>query len=319
MTRLDEPLGRRVAQPDDDDGGSTSTARPLPGWITLTAAAGLIAIVAFASRSSLTPTGALPIDLKPMFTAVRVIAYVALAIGTLALPFAFALSRARARRDRAARAALSQRQLEPVPWWVRALGIAVMVGMSAFQIAVVLAFIADLRRTSAGAGGTAGGPGGVLDSSAFGQASDDLTALTIALVIVAALGVLIVVMAIRWRVLDAPTGIDRADHGAAVARAVELSLDALRGEPEPRRAVIAAYAAMERSLSGAGFGRYRHEAPLEYLRRVIAAPTSVGEDVRTITLLFQHAKFSQHAVEESMRSRAIDSLGRIRTAIGAPR
>jgi len=65
-------------------------------------------------------------------------------------------------------------------------------------------------------------------------------------------------------------------------------------------------------------GRHRSEAPLEYLRRVIAAPTGASEDVRTVTLLFQHARFSDHVVEEAMRSRAIDSLGRIRTAIGAP-
>jgi Domain of unknown function (DUF4129) len=315
---VDEPMGRGVAHSDDDDDAGPA-ARPLPGWIALAAAAGLIAIVAFASRSSLTSTGQLPIDLKPIFTAVRVIGYVGLAIGTFALPLAIALSRARARRDRAARDALLQRQLAPAPWWARALGIAVMVAMCAFQLAVVLAFIADLRRSAGGASGSAGRAGGVLDPSALGHATDDLTALTISLVIVGALAVLIVVVAIRWRVLDAPTGVDGSGRRAAVARAVELSLDALRGEPDPRLAVIAAYAAMERSLSGAGFGRHRSEAPLEYLRRVLAAPTSVGDDVRTITLLFQHAKFSHHAVEETMRSRAIEALANIRTAIGGPR
>jgi Domain of unknown function (DUF4129) len=308
-----EDIGRRVALSDDD--GPAAPARPLPGWIALTAAAGLIAIVAFASRSSLGPIGALPIDLKPVFTVFRAIAYAGLALGTLALPFVVAM-RLRARRDRAARDAGSERQLEPIPWWVRAIGIAVMAGMFAFQIAVVIAFIDEVRRHAAtGRAGTGGG-GTVVDPSTFGQASDDLTALTLALAIVLALGALIVVMALRWRVLDAPIDAGLADRGAAVARAVELSLDALRGEPDPRRAVIAAYGAMERSLSGAGFGRERSEAPLEYLRRVIAAPTVAGEDVRTITLLFQHAKFSDHAVDESMRSRAIDALASIRTAIG---
>src|SRR5207248_2203549 len=95
----------------------------------------------------------------------------------------------------------------------------------------------------------------------------------------------------------------------------EVSLDAIRREPDPRRAVISAYAAMERSLSRAGFGRHRSEAPLEYLRRVVVAPTGAGEEVRTITLLFQHARFSDHDVDEPMRSRAIDALARIRAAI----
>lgn len=311
---MDEPLGRDTAHSNDDAG---VTARPLPAWLALSAAAGLIAIVAFASRSSLTDTSALPIDLKPVFTMVRAIAYVGLAIGTLALPFAVVL-RARARRALAARGARRQRQLEPIPWWARAIGLAVLAGVFAFQIAVVLAFIDDLRRHAVGANGGAGGSGGVLDPGAAGAASDDLNALTIALVVVLALGALILIMALRWRVLDAPTGLDGRDRRTAVARAVDLSLDALRGEPDPRQAVIAAYAAMERSLSGAGYGRHRSEAPLEYLRRVIAAPTSVGEEVRTLTLLFQHAKFSQHTVEEAMRSRAIEALARIRGAIGSP-
>jgi hypothetical protein len=311
---MHEQIGRRVGHSDDDDRPAL-TARPLPGWIALSAAAGLIALVAFASRSGVTASGAIPIDFKPAFTALRAIGYVGLALGTVALPLAFALSRARARRDRANRDALLQRQLQPVPWWARAFGIAVMVAMCAFQIAVVLAFIDDLRHSATGAGGRPGAGSGGLDTGSLGQASDDLTALTIALVVVVALAVLIVVVAIRWRVLDAPTDAGSARGRAAVARAVELSLDALRGEPDPRRAVIAAYAAMERSLSGAGFGRHAYEAPLEYLRRVIAGPAPVAEDVRTITLLFQHAKFSQHAVEEAMRSRAIEALARIRAAM----
>lgn len=313
---MDELLPRDAVHASHDD--AETTVRRLPAWLALSAAGGLIAIVAFASRSSLTAAGSLPIDFKPVFTLVRATFYVGLVIGTLALPFAIAMRRARARRDRAARDASSQRQLEPIPWWARAIGFVVMAGIFAFQIAVVLAFIDDLRHQATAAGGGATGPGGVLDPGALGAASDDLTALTLALVIVVALGVLIVVMALRWRVLDAPTGVDGSDRRTAVARAVDLSLDALRGEPDPRRAVIAAYAAMERSLSGAGYGRHRSEAPLEYLHRVIAAPTSVGEEVRTITLLFQHAKFSQHAVEEAMRSRAIEALARIRGAIGSP-
>jgi Domain of unknown function (DUF4129) len=309
---VDEPLRRDKAHSNDDTGVTT---RPLPAWLALSSAAGLIAIVAFASRSSLGAASELPIDLKPVFTVVRAIAYVGLAIGTLALPVAVVL-RARAQRALAARDARSPRQLEPIPWWARAIGLTVLAGVFAFQIAVVLAFVDDLRRHAVGANGGAGGPGGVLDPGGLGAASDDLTALTIALIVVIALGVLILIMALRWRVLDAPTGMGGSDRRTAVARAVDLSLDALRGEPDPRRAVIAAYAAMERSLSGAGYGRDRSEAPLEYLRRVIAAPTSVGEEVRTITLLFQHAKFSHHAVEEAMRSRAIEALARIRGAIG---
>jgi tRNA C32,U32 (ribose-2'-O)-methylase TrmJ len=99
--------------------------------------------------------------------------------------------------------------------------------------------------------------------------------------------------------------------------AVEVSLEAIRREPDPRRAVIAAYAAMERSLAHEGYPREESEAPLEYLRRVLAASTHAVDEVRTLTLLFQHAKFSDHAVDETMRSGAITALERIRTAASA--
>ena len=311
---MQEQERRLVGDLEDEEGGAP--ARSLPGWLVLAAAAALIAIVAFASRSASTPATGLTFDFGPLFTAIRVIGYVGLAIGALAFPMAVALSRARSRRDRARREALMQRELPPVPWWARALGIGVLVAMFGFQIAVILAFIDELRRAAAAGGGGAGSGLNILDTTGIGHAGDDVTALTIALAVVAGLGVVIVLVALRWRLLDAPTGLRALDRRAAVVEAVDLSLDALRREPDPRQAVIAAYVAMERSLSDAGFGRKRSEAPLEYLRRVIAAPTQVGDEVRTITLLFTHAKFSDHAVDESMRSRAIEALGGIRAAIG---
>jgi hypothetical protein len=195
-----------------------------------------------------------------------------------------------------------------------------MVAMLVFQVVVVIAFIAELRRAAAEAAkaGTSGAGGGLLPN-VFGPVGRDLTSLTIALVIVTALAVLTVAVVIRWRVLGRQKSeVASADRHASVLEALEVSLDALRGEPDPRRAVIAAYAAMERSLSSAGFGRRRSEAPLEYLRRVLAAPTRAAEEVRTITLLFQHAKFSHHPVDETMRNGAIDALERIRGAAVRP-
>jgi hypothetical protein len=73
---------------------------------------------------------------------------------------------------------------------------------------------------------------------------------------------------------------------------------------------------MERSLAKAGFGRVHSEAPLEYLRRVLDVSGLADDHLRTITLLFQHARFSEHPVQESMRARAIDALGSLRATIG---
>jgi hypothetical protein len=203
---------------------------------------------------------------------------------------------------------------------VNLLALAVIIPLFALQVVLVITFLAELRRLAEEAAG-AGGSGVLPDlgPNVLGLPGRDLTSLAIALWIVTGLVVVLVALAIRWRLQDARwIEMGDGDRQASTVAAIEVSLEAIRREPDPRRAVIVAYAAMERSLSGAGFGRRRSEAPLEYLRRVLAAPTRTAEEVRTITLLFQHAKFSQHAVDEAMRNGAINALERIRMAAGGP-
>lgn len=99
---------------------------------------------------------------------------------------------------------------------------------------------------------------------------------------------------------------------AAVARAVDLSLDDLRAEPEPRRAVIAAYARLEQVLAAHGLPRRPAEAPFEYLARMLAELEVGAESARRLTDLFERAKFSQHAVGPEMKDEAIGALERVR-------
>src|SRR5262249_40999955 len=56
---------------------------------------------------------------------------------------------------------------------------------------------------------------------------------------------------------------------APLSEAFDESLDDLRSEPDPRKAVIAAYARAERTLERHGLPRRPSEAPLEYLSRVL--------------------------------------------------
>src|SRR6185312_14420838 len=95
--------------------------------------------------------------------------------------------------------------------------------------------------------------GAETDPNALGALERDSASLVVALVIVGAVVALVVGFAIKWRLEERrraePT---REDHAVVTARAVEVSLAALRAERDPRRAVIAAYAAMERVLAAAG-------------------------------------------------------------------
>ena len=97
---------------------------------------------------------------------------------------------------------------------------------------------------------------------------------------------------------------------------LDQTLDDLRAEPEPRRAVIAAYARMERALAAYGLPRRRAEAPLEYLDRVARALHEPHRPARRLlfelTHLFERAKFSPHEIDVEMKEDAIATLGSLR-------
>ncbi|MGH2999515.1 MAG: DUF4129 domain-containing protein, partial [Gaiellaceae bacterium] len=90
-----------------------------------------------------------------------------------------------------------------------------------------------------------------------------------------------------------------------IALALDESLDDLRTDPDVRRAIIAAYARMERALAAAGIPRRPSEAPFEYLPRALASLHTSAASVTRLTDLFEHAKFSHHDPDESMREDAI--------------
>jgi hypothetical protein len=99
-------------------------------------------------------------------------------------------------------------------------------------------------------------------------------------------------------------------------RLVELlddTLDDLEREPDPRRAVIAAWARMERGLAAAGLPRHPAEAPFEYAGRVLAAAPVNPAHVRRLTGLFERAKFSRHTIDQAMREEAVAALRAVRS------
>jgi hypothetical protein len=103
-----------------------------------------------------------------------------------------------------------------------------------------------------------------------------------------------------------------------VALALDESLDDLRSEPDLRRAIVAAYARMERTLAAAGIPRRPSEGPHEYLPRALLALDASAAAVTRLTDLFEWAKFSQHEPDESMREEAIAALEAIRDELRRP-
>ena len=102
-----------------------------------------------------------------------------------------------------------------------------------------------------------------------------------------------------------------------VADDVDESLDDLRAEPDARRAVVAAYARLERALGASGVARSRQETVEEYVARILGRLEVDDRLVRRLADLFTRAKFSHHAVDETMKEEAIAALAQIRDELRA--
>jgi hypothetical protein len=109
----------------------------------------------------------------------------------------------------------------------------------------------------------------------------------------------------------------RAELREALADVLAETLDDLRAEPDPRRAVIAAYARLERSLAAYGLPRRQSDAPEEYLARVLGDLEVGTRSVQRLTDLFAQAKFSQHDVGPATKEEAIAALETVREELRA--
>jgi hypothetical protein len=129
------------------------------------------------------------------------------------------------------------------------------------------------------------------------------------------IGLIVLAVGAWWyagRARKSARGELRSGLALAVAEALDISIDDLRDEPDPRKAVIAAYARLERVLASNGVARRPSEAPFEYLARVLASLQVGDEAIATLTHLFERAKFSHHAVGPEMKDDAIGALETVR-------
>jgi len=103
----------------------------------------------------------------------------------------------------------------------------------------------------------------------------------------------------------------------ALSDVLDETLDDLRVETDPRRAVIAAYARMERALAAHGFPRRRFEAPHEYLSRVLGELSGGRLAATRLTALFERARFSPHEINAEMKTEAIEAIESLQADLAA--
>jgi hypothetical protein len=107
--------------------------------------------------------------------------------------------------------------------------------------------------------------------------------------------------------------------GSATRAAVQAAIGMLDSTSDPRAAVIAAYAAMGHALAAHGVGRSPAEAPREYLRRVLSTSRATEREARTLTGLFEEARFSLHPISERLRQDALSALSSLRARLDRDR
>ena len=150
----------------------------------------------------------------------------------------------------------------------------------------------------------------VVDDERPGATSTDIAALALILLIVAA-----VLVRNRRRtaspgtkVEDIPVEALEADIGSAL----EQATDHLQLESDPRKAVMVAYASLERALVKSGYLRDPALTPTEYLAFVLAAMPALAGPAVQLGHLYELARFSNHAITNDDRDRAADALAQTR-------
>lgn len=109
-----------------------------------------------------------------------------------------------------------------------------------------------------------------------------------------------------------------------LAVGLRLGIAEILADADCRRAVIACYARMEKSLAAAGWAREQPETPLEYLDRVLrdaklvpsaGASSPTERALAGLTRLYEIARFSEHAVAPGDRALAVDALRLLEAAV----
>jgi len=288
--------------------GTSNTVRAAIAALALGGVAVVVAIASRAPVSASTPVDARALQ-APTVAVFMLIAGIGIVMLSALVMFAWP---GRRRNDD-----LPEHQSPPpeVHWIWKVLAILVLFALGATLVAA--AVIGSKRAQAAPRSGGALVPGGAAPLSRPPSNSTGFVVpswlpwTVLGIVAVAVIAGLVVL----W--LRRPRPAAEAPEPMATRAAVDAAIGALDTEADPRRAVIAAYGAMQRTLGEHGMVRSSTEAPREYLQRVLLASHAGEREARTLTLLFEEARYSTHPIPERLRETALASLRSLRRHLQA--
>lgn len=103
---------------------------------------------------------------------------------------------------------------------------------------------------------------------------------------------------------------------AALLDSLAAGSEALMAGGEPRAAIIACYAAMERGFAAAGSAPAVADTPAEVLARATRAGLVRSEPAETLTGLFRRARYSTYPMTSTDSRVAADALTEMRAGLG---
>ncbi len=156
---------------------------------------------------------------------------------------------------------------------------------------------------------------GVAGERGLDGQGNDIAALLLIFVIAGAL----LVRSARRTVRPASRRLDELDEAleADLGPALHEAAQQLQIGSEPRMAVMAAYAGLERALAERGHDRHPADTPTEHLAGVLAALPAVAAPSVRLGQLYELARFSDQPITEDDRIRAAESLARARSTLAA--
>lgn len=261
------------------------------------AVAGLRARGTFARAGNQTAAGVSGTVLVIALSAAEVLAFIA-----------FIVVLASARPQRQPRSDDEEEPWRPaIPWWAKASGVLLAVAALVTPFAVL--FTRKPRSLSSRplpAGPPKITPGHAVTASAS-QAWPLITGMAIAILVVVALAVL------SRRRRPARTASGRQRRAATLLASLTAGSDALGAGGEPRAAIIACYAAMERGFAAAGSAPALADTPAEVLVRATRAGLVRPGPAETLTGLFRRARYSTNPMTGADSLLAADALSDMRS------
>lgn len=199
-----------------------------------------------------------------------------------------------------------------LPWWVKTFGVLAALAALVTPFAVLFARKTARRAAAPAPVARPGHPFGLAHAA---PAQAGLWPVIAGMVLAVAL-VLALALLSRRRRQDGPRR--PPDRAAALAQSLAAGRAALEAATEPRAAIIACYAAMERGFAAAGSAPAAADTPAEVLIRATGAGLVSAPPAEALAGLFRRARYSSELMTSTDSAAAGTALARLRAELGQP-